>query len=73
MCGKVRTLREKCSYSEFFWSKFFRIRTEYGEILIIPLYSFRMREIADQKNSEYGHFSRIVRRTNDFLKISKLV
>ena len=24
-------LREKCSYSQFFWSVFFRIRTEYGE------------------------------------------
>ena len=26
-------LREKCPYSEFFWSVFSRIRTEYGEIL----------------------------------------
>ena len=27
------SLREKCPYSEFFWSVFSRIRTEYGEIL----------------------------------------
>ena len=27
-------LREKCLYSELFWSVFSRIRTEYGEILV---------------------------------------
>ena len=26
------SLREKCPYSEFFWSVFSRVRTEYGEI-----------------------------------------
>ena len=39
--GKIRppmkflnfTLREKCPYSELFWSVFSRIRTEYAEIL----------------------------------------
>ena len=41
----------------FFWSTFSRIQTEYGEILRISPYSVRMRENADQKNSEYGHFS----------------
>ena len=34
----------------FFWSVFSRIRTEYGEILRISLYSVRMRENTDQKN-----------------------
>ena len=29
------SLREKCPYSELFWSAFSRIRTEYGEILRI--------------------------------------
>ena len=29
------TLREKCPYSEIFWSVFSRIQTEYGEILHI--------------------------------------
>ena len=52
-------LRKKCPYSELFWSAFSRIRTEYGEIPSISPYSFRMRENADQNNSEYGHFSRI--------------
>ena len=42
---KKYTLRKKCLYSELFWSAFFRIRTEYGEILR-----------ADQNNSEYGLF-----------------
>ena len=56
----VITLREKCPYSEFFWSIFSRIRTEYGEIQSISPYPVRMRENTDQKNSEYGHFSRSV-------------
>ena len=47
------TLGKKCLYSELSWSVFSCIRTEYGEIS-------RMRENADQINSEYGHFSRSV-------------
>ena len=35
-----------------------RIWAEYGEILRISPYSVRMRENADQNNSEYRHFSR---------------
>ena len=50
---KKWTLRKKCSYSEFFWSVFFPIWTEY---LRISPYSVRMREDTDQKNSEYGTF-----------------
>ena len=50
------TLRKKYPYSELFWSVFSRIRTEYGEIRIYQ-YLVRMRENADQNNSEYGHFS----------------
>ena len=50
------TLRKKCPYSELFWPAFFCILTKYGEIL--SPYSVRMRENADQNNSEYGHFSR---------------
>ena len=48
--------RKKCPYSELFWPTFFRIRTEYGEILLISPYSVRMRENADQNNSENGQF-----------------
>ena len=54
------SLLEKCPYSELFWSAFFCIQTEYGELRSIPSYSVRMREYADQNNSEYGHFLRIV-------------
>ena len=43
------SLREKCPYSELFWSAFSRIRTEYS-------YSVRMRENSDQNNSNYRHF-----------------
>ena len=32
-------MREKCSYSEFFWSVFFRIPTEYKEIWIIRIHA----------------------------------
>ena len=40
------TLREKCLYSELFWSALSHIRTEYEEILRISPYSVRMRENA---------------------------
>ena len=56
--GLYDSLRKKCPYSELFWSTFSRIRTEYGEILLISPNSVRMRENADQNNSEYGHFLR---------------
>ena len=52
------TLRKMCPYSEFFWSVFSRIRSDYGEILCIAPYSVRMRENTDQNNSEYWNFSR---------------
>ena len=44
-------LREKCPYSEFFWSVFSRIRTEHREIRSISPHSIQMRENTDQKNS----------------------
>ena len=49
------TLREKCPYSEFFWSVFSRIRTECGDLRSKSPYSIRMWENTDQKNFEYGH------------------
>ena len=52
----IATLPEKCPYSELFWSAFSRIWTEYGEIRSVFPYSGRMRENANQSNSEYGHF-----------------
>ena len=52
------SLREKCPYSDLFWSSFSCIWTEYGEILSISPYSVRMWENVDQNNSDYGHFLR---------------
>ena len=45
-----------CPYLELIWSVFSRIRTEYGDMRSISLYSVRMRENTDQNNSKYGHF-----------------
>ena len=50
----------KCQYSEFFWFAFSHIWTEYGDLVRSP-YSVRMRENADLKNFEYGHFLRSVK------------
>ena len=54
------SLREKCPCLEFFLSVFSRIWTEYIEIFRISPYSIRMRKKTDQKNIEYGRFSRTV-------------
>ena len=62
----VKRLNKKCPYSEFFWSIFSRIRTEYGEIRSISPCSVRMRENRDQKISEYGHF---LRNGQDIMKL----
>ena len=43
------SLRKKCQYSEFFWSVFSRIWTEYGEIRSISSCSVRIWENTDQK------------------------
>ena len=51
-------LREKCPYSELFWSVFSRIWTEYGEIIRISPYSIQVQENTDLINSECGHFLR---------------
>ena len=50
----TQSLRKKCPYSEFFWSVFYHIRTEYGQILRRD----QMQKNTDRKNSKYGHFSR---------------
>ena len=47
----------RMSVFRVFWSLFSHIRTEYGEIRSISLYSVLIRENTDQKNSEYGQFS----------------
>ena len=50
------TLRKKFPYSEFFWSVFFRIRTEYGEKLGISPHSVRMWKNTDQKTPNTDTF-----------------
>ena len=52
------SLRERCPYSELFWSVFSRIWIEYGRTLHNSPYSVWMRENTDQSNSEYGQFLR---------------
>ena len=54
------SLREKCPYSEFFWSAFSRIWTEYGEIRSISLYSVRMREKTDQTTPNTDSFHSVI-------------
>ena len=51
-------LREKCMYSELFWSSFSYIWTKYGEILHISPHSVRMRKNTDQNNSKNRYFLR---------------
>ena len=54
-------LRKKCPYSEFFWSVFSRIWTEYGEILSISLYSVRRGKMHTRKcpNTDSVMFSAV--------------
>ena len=70
---KLGLKNETCPYSEFFWSVFPRIQTEYGEIPQISPYSVRMRGNTDQKNSEYGHFSRTVKLEGIFIRKKNLI
>ena len=53
-------LREKWPNTEFFWSVFSRIWTEYGNLRRKSPYSVQIRKNTDQKNSVFGHFSRSV-------------
>ena len=48
------------TFSQLFWSEFYRIRAEYGKIRSICLCSLQMRKNADQNNSECGHFLRSI-------------
>ena len=50
----------RCPYSEFFWSVFSLIHTEYGDLLGKCLHWVRIQENTDQKNPKYGLFSRSV-------------
>ena len=54
-CIKIAQIRG------FFWPVFSRIRTKYGNLRSKSMYSVRIRENTDQKNSAFGHFPRSVR------------
>ena len=58
-CMRIKAvpMHKKCPCLELFSSIFFRIRTEYEDLLCKSPYSVRMRENTDQKNFEYGHFN----------------
>ena len=46
-------LHDDCPYSEFFWSVFSRIQTEYRDLPCKSPYTVQMQEKTDQKCSEY--------------------
>ena len=48
------SLLEKWPYSEFSWSVFSRIQTEYGDLICKSLHLVRMREITDQEKLWLG-------------------
>ena len=50
------TLHEKCSNTQFSWSIFSRIWTEYRDFLSKFLYSVQIRENTDQKTLYLGNF-----------------
>ena len=52
----IKSLREMCPNTEFFWSVFSRIWTKCGNLLRVSPYSVQIRENMDQKNSVFGHF-----------------
>ena len=52
----IITLREKCPYSEFYWSVFSPIWTEYEEIQSISPHLVQMREIRTRKNPNMYSF-----------------
>ena len=45
----ISALREKCPNTEFFWSVFSYIRTEYGDLRSKSPYSVRIQKNTDQK------------------------
>ena len=86
MGSKKRTYHKDRSFycvksvqiQSFFWSVFFRIRTEYGETLRISPYSVRMRKIRTRKNFQCililflnAEMSKIRRDKFSYLKILK--
>ena len=55
-CFSRFELCKKCPYSEFLWSVYSHIQTEYRDLSSKSSYSSQVKENTAQKNSEYGHF-----------------
>ena len=55
---------KKCLFSEFFWSVFSRIWTEYGEIPSVSPYSVRMQETTARKTPNTDTFHAVVKLDN---------
>ena len=68
--GITATVERFSVNSEFFLSVFSRIWTKYGEILCISLYSARMRENPDQKNSKYGQLYAVIHKITIYAGIT---
>ena len=65
----VSTLWKEHKYT-FFSGPYFRIWTEYEDLLLKSLYSVRIRENTDQKNSVFAHFTQyqiMSKKTSSFL------
>ena len=54
--SSYKTLRKKCPYSEFFWSAFSRIWTEYEKVFRISPDSVQLRKKVDQKTPNTNTF-----------------
>ena len=75
--------REKCPNTEFFWSVFSCIRTEYRDLLCRSSYSIRIQESTDQKRLHksrsmsalnlYQRYLKIELITCNFSKFKKLI
>lgn len=64
ICGRptfrfFNTLCENCPNTEFVWSMFFRMRTEYGDLRIAYLYSVQIRDISGQKKLIVTYLNRL--------------
>ena len=55
--NSTHPLRKNCPNTEYFWSVFSRIRTEYGNCIVNLLIQSEYGKIQTRKNSVFGRFS----------------
>ena len=56
----IPPLRKKCPYSEFFWSVYSHIRSEYGDLRSKYPYSLQMRKIRTRKTPNTDTFHAVI-------------